>query len=298
MRVVALSVPFPGVSRVLKESEKVGMLKFCPIGGDRVAIPPADVYILGAYHPFYDQLLPHLDGKIGVLWTSSAGEMQLEPVEQDYLHRLLVDPRIDFIWFGDPGLAAVFKDKGFYSPYPMSLDVQRPDVPKQDIVTLFCPTTAKKNILTQILAVALVQREVDVTLHVNFGIDPALKAATGLRVVEHGWLERGEYVRLLASSRANLAVSLAETFCYAAAESVLMGTPCVLSSAIPWAPMGDTSTVDAPGSIEDIVSALRAVLTDNPEKCLLLQEASLRLHITGAREKFEARLSERFALAS
>ena len=46
---VALSVPFPGVSRVLEEGEKLGLWEFITLDGSPVKIPDADQYILGGY---------------------------------------------------------------------------------------------------------------------------------------------------------------------------------------------------------------------------------------------------------
>ena len=90
MKIVGLSVPFPGARKPLEEGAKLGWWDFILLGGSRVEIPPAEVYILAAWHPLYNQLIGLCSGaRLGVLWTSSGGEMDLEPVETSYLNGIL-----------------------------------------------------------------------------------------------------------------------------------------------------------------------------------------------------------------
>jgi len=211
------------------------MWEFVLLTGGRISIPNADIYILAAWHSAYEQLLG-LGGRTGVLWTSSGGEMDFEPIEQEYLRRVREDPRISFIWFGDLSLAKIYPEKGFYAPYPMDVDeVNPPDVEKKDIATLFCPTGPKKNILNQLLAMKLVQRERKLTLHTNVQVNvPGVAGyhVEGLEVEVHSWLGEAEYHRLLASAKVNLACSWAETFNYNVAEAALLGTTSVTSPTI------------------------------------------------------------------
>jgi len=209
------------------------------------------VHILAAWHPVYSQLMG-LGGRIGVCWTSSAGEMDMEPVEREWLAAILVDPRISFIWFGDESLAQVYPEKGFYAPYPLATDIEVPKLLSLPLpfATLFCPTGPKKNVLNQILAMRLVQREQHLTLHTNVqGYDRELAA---LDCVRYGWLSRPEYESLIASARVNLACSWCETFNYQAAEAALLGTPSVVSPTIPLPGM----TVKNPNSPREIADAI------------------------------------------
>ena len=229
-KVVGLSLPFPGARRPLEEGAKLGMWDFVPLEGPRVQIPPADVYILAAWDPIYERLL-NIGGKIGVLFTSSAGEMDLEPVEQEYLRGILADPRVSFVWFGDKALAEVYPEKGFWAPYPLETGGELPKVQKQDIVTLFCPTGPKKNSLNTLLGVRLAQRRTDFVLHTNIqGYDDVLR---DVKHVRHGWLKKEDYQALLASARLNLAVSWCETYCYSVAEAGLLGTASLVSWTVP-----------------------------------------------------------------
>lgn len=220
------------MSRVFEEGEKLGLWRFVRMEGPRVTIPSARAYILGAWHPQYQQLLGA--EKTGVLWTSSAGEMEMEPVEIGYLGGILHDPRIGFIWFGDPSLAKVYPQKGFYAPYPLSPDLEIPQVEKRHAVALFNPGGLKKNNLNQLLAVALAQREdPDLVLETNLGGYRDLMDRLGIRYHLHPWLPREQYHRVLASCRMNLAVSWAETFNYQVAEAGLLGVPSVVSPTVP-----------------------------------------------------------------
>ena len=129
-------------------------------------------------------------------------------------------------------MAALYPKKGFHHPYPLSYAPQVPQ-PKEPIITLMCPDKPSKNVFNQLIAVALVQRErPELVLHTN--IQDLRGLERQLKVVQHPWLPRPEYHQLLASAQVNLAASLAETFSYQAAESLLLGTPCILTQAVPW----------------------------------------------------------------
>jgi len=109
--------------------------------------------------------------------------------------------------------------------------VNPPNVDKRDIATLFCPTGPKKNILNQLLAMKLVQRDRKLTLHTNVhGYDAILR---DLDCIRYEWLPDVEYRSLLASARINLACSWCETFNYNIAEAALLGTVSIISSTIP-----------------------------------------------------------------
>ena len=139
---------------------------------------------------------------------------------------------ISFIWFGDPALAQLYPEKGFYAPYPFDVDsIVKPEVEKKDIATLFCPAGPKKNILNQLLAMKLVQKEGKLTLHTNIrGYDNVLR---DLDYIRHEWLPNVEYRELLACAKVNLACSWCETFNYQTAEAALLGTISVISRTIP-----------------------------------------------------------------
>ena len=276
MKAAFITMPFPGVRRVGEEGAKLGLWELVLLEGGRVAIPPADLYILGAYHPVYQaQILGALAGqRVGVCWTSSAAEMELNaPVEFDYLQKVLADPRIAFVWFGDPGLAQVFDQKAWYYPYPLDFRPQ-PPADKRDVLTLFCPDKPSKNIFTQLLAVAIIQQKrPELVLHTNVGDLRGLEKR--LNVVQHPWLPRPEYDQLLAAARLNLAVSHAETMCYQAAEAVMLGTPSLMSPAVPWAPL------TCPPNDATIMGDPTLLWLDYPEEFLQEQRQALARYAAG-----------------
>lgn len=262
-----VTAQFPGVLKVGIEGEKLGLWNLVELGGaDRIAIPSSSCYILGAWQPgAYDQLLKVLEGsKIGICWCSSVGEMQFEPIEQEYLASIIANPEIDFVWFGDKSLGEVWK-KGFYAPYGMKLpDEEYIPRPKQNIVTFFCPATTKKNILNQLVAIALLQRTNSAILHTNVPVDTAFAASIKLKYVQHGWLPQEQYQELIASSKLNFAVSWAETYSFQAAEALMLGTLSVLSHTIPWAmPYLTVRNPNDPIEIAEV--AMKVLAISDPE---------------------------------
>lgn len=290
MKNVFVTMPFPGVRRVGEEGAKLGLWELLVLEGGRVPIPPADLYVLGSWHLQYVHVLSALPtrARVGVCWTSSAAEMELNAwVERDYLAGLLQDPRISFIWFGDPGLAQVYPEKGFAYTYPLQFNPQPPQ-PKADILTLLCPDKPSKNIFAQLLAVSIIQKHrPELVLHTN--IQDLRGLGDRLKVVQHGWLPRPEYHALLASARLNLAASFSETMCYQGAEAVMLGTPCLLSDAVPWtgSPADNpfTSTLlDAEQLAEDILMHLQGT-----EYVLEQQLENVRLYSSNFhREEWES----------
>lgn len=246
---------FPGARRPLEEAAKLGMMDFVLLEGERIAIPDADVYIFSAWHPVYERLM-NIGGRIGVLWSSSCGEMDFTPIEQLYLRQILTDPRISFVWFGDRSLAKIYPEKGFYAPYPFVLK-EIPPVDKKDIITLFCPTGPKKNLLNNLYAVKLAQRQLKLTLHTNIqGYGDVLKEIDHVR---HGFLPRPEYDALLASAKVNLMVSWAETYAYNVAEAALQHTPSITSATIPIPGI----KVEDPNDPAEIATTIIKVVTEN-----------------------------------
>jgi hypothetical protein len=70
-------------------------------------------------------------------------------------------------------------------------------------------------------------------------------------------MQRDEFLALLKTMNVSLAVSLSETFCIVAADSVANGVPLVASWAIPWV----TNGLARPTKITDIVDAIGTVLS-------------------------------------
>lgn len=254
---------------MLQEGEKLGLWRHWEITAwrsgesERAA---ADVWLLGAWHPGYEAILPELQGRVGVLWTSSVGEMDMAGVETgqrrvevEYLHRILQDDRISFIWFGDRSLAQLFPQKGIYAPYPLALPATLPPVVEPQppgYMTLMCPNTLKKNQLNQLVAARMLYQQSRITLATNLAIPKLLQSHWDADSYE--WLPDAEYKLLLAGARLNLCCSWAETFSYQSAEAALMGVPSVGTRTIPWLP--DWAVCDEPNTPIAIAAKARDVL--------------------------------------
>lgn len=243
-KIHAISVNFPGVVKSLKHGVDLGLWDLTVIGEGPIQIPKADAYILGAWHDCYFQLLNRLPEKsrVAVLWASSAGEMDLEPIEVLSLTRLLEIKRVDCIFFSTHALADSF-EKGVYFPYPIHLTVPlcRKAAKKEDIITLFCPPTLKKNIFNQLLAVKAIQKHFKglgrkMELHTNLKSYEIVMGWLGLDFKMHGWLPENDYFSMLSRAKCNLGVSWAESFNYQVLEAALCNTFSVVSSAVWWYP--------------------------------------------------------------
>ena len=255
-------MPFPGVRRALQEGAHLGLWRHIELDKPQ-QIPLNDIMLLGAWHPQYEQLLVARKPRWGVLWTSSPGEMDMagaeigqRGVEVEYLHRILQDPRISFIWFGDPALAQMFPDKGFYAPYPLHIP---PSAPREEpqppgYATLFCPNTLKKNTFSQLLAAQILHDQMGLSLETNIPISWLIS----LPAQVHGWLPDREYQRVLGGSRLNLCCSWAETFSFQAAEAALLGVPSLGTRTIPWLP--EWAICDEPNSPTAIAAQARDIL--------------------------------------
>lgn len=63
----------------------------------------------------------------------------------------------------------------------------------------------------------------------------ALFVNTKHALIEHPWMEHGPFLRVLSWMDVSLCVSLSETFCIVAADSIAVGVPTVVSSEVNWA---------------------------------------------------------------
>lgn len=127
-----------------------------------------------------------------------------------------------------------------------------------------------KNTLMQAIAAIRYADSIGVTLyfHVNGnrseqGGDNSLKNLRALFdsnqhfLVEHSWTDHETFVNLLRHMELSMCVSLSETFCIVAADSVSVGVPTVVSDEITWAsPWCVSDKTDS----QSILNAIRRVL--------------------------------------
>lgn len=83
------------------------------------------------------------------------------------------------------------------------------------------------------------------------------KYAPNAVLVEHAWLSHDHFQKVLHNMDLSMCVSLSETFCIVAADSVHLGVPLVCSEEVRWA--NDISKAD-PSSMNSIVNRMENVL--------------------------------------
>ncbi len=95
-------------------------------------------------------------------------------------------------------------------------------------ILLFSPTHPRKNLLNQQLGVELAHRELpENKLHTNSQIKIAPNCTT-----YYNWLEQEEYNKLLSIMNLSLQIGHTESFCYAFAETMLLGIPTLCSPCV------------------------------------------------------------------
>jgi hypothetical protein len=260
------SESFPGVTRVFKEAEGLGLVKH--VYANQLRDVPPDAYVLfGAWSEAYALPARRLPNAKGVLWSSPLLQTDLS----DYLpvgvtpegqvtmvrgeHALLMQVAdhkskgvIRDFWVMDQTFAqalAGHENTGVYwFPAPLaSLPKATNPKPKDyGAAALFGPWAPRKNVLTQCLAAAMAGFRVHANGAAEYaGVLTALglnadSARGDLAVVDHGWMPREEYFNTLAGMGVSLCCYLSESFCYAAADAAALEVPLLASPAIRWAP--------------------------------------------------------------
>lgn len=260
-------MPYPGVRQWLEHGHRENLWNYVLIKdeGANIEIPECEWVILGAWHPFYQQLVPHLKKagvKIAVAWSSSATEMEHAPSEIEAVNWLLQQDGLVDAWLAlQPDLAPLFPN-GIHLPAPVHLEA-RVTVPEQRGIGFYAPATLKKNIFAQLLAIRGLQRDplfavdaeksVDVTLYHNLASHKPIMDAFGVRNVLEPWVEsREEHLKRVASRHLHMAASHAESFCYGAMDACMMGVPVVGSPTIAWLPpTWRTLNPNSPQAIQD-----------------------------------------------
>ena len=77
------------------------------------------------------------------------------------------------------------------------------------------------------------------------------------RLVEHEWLKHSHFQHLLSRMNLSMCVSLSETFCIVAADTVSLGVPLVCSQEVPWSSRVSQA---APNSMDSVLDAMYRVL--------------------------------------
>ena len=176
------------------------------------------------------------------------------------------------------GLEQMLGAKVLYLPnyYPVSDDFDKRKFIDGDTLDIGCFGAIRplKNQLIQ--AVAAIELAEKLGLNLRFHINSvrvegvnALTILKNLRalfekkdpsrytLVEHGWLGRQEFLKLISSMNLSLQVSFSETFNIVTADAVDQGVPVVVSNAIPWVTReNQVDCLDVVGIVEQAEVAL------------------------------------------
>ncbi len=219
---------YPGVTSVFRHGENLGLWKLCFLGEE---IPENKLVILGAWHPAYAELLEK--HKCAIYITSTFGQMEFSH------NRIEIEQYQEIIRLADVGkLVAVLsgywevanysekflKEKSFWCPYPFEIKEQKlePDwwsKKEKNSTGIFLPDAPRKNTLNQIIAAA----EISDRVYTNLPF-------VGIKVVSSkGWIPEPEYSLRIKKLMVTLHCTFTESFSYAAAESLVLGTIPIVS---------------------------------------------------------------------
>jgi glycosyltransferase involved in cell wall biosynthesis len=283
---------FPGVSRTFDDMRQFG-LKIIYAHEYR-QIKEEDLAIFGAYHQAYAIPIRRLKCKKFLLWTSPLLQMELSPDEPGIFNFVLdLKDRgiIDQIWFGDPGMWKVYEDKGFHMPYPLDANRLLPFYKKNTDrhgISLFCPWTPRKNILTQLAAVKIIQKDFpdSVLYGNNMNVYAPIAQRMGVSFVDCGWMKDDVYYQMIQKVKVGLQVFLSESFCFTAFDHIVLGTPVVASACLDWLP----DQLKVKNSDDPVEIADKIIKVGNEYSCIDAYRESV-LEMARARN---ARVSEAF----
>lgn len=163
---------------------------------------------------------------------SSPAQHGAEPGERAVVDEVLTLARegvLAGVGMAKSGVAEAFASLGFpvlYVPNraPVLPEMTKPDLGPDFHVGVFAEPFWRKNVTTQLLAVALMD---GATAHVMSR--PDNRYLGGLEVVEHGELAYPDFIALQGSVDINLYVTLSECHPSTPQESYLAGVPCLAS---------------------------------------------------------------------
>ena len=205
-----------------------------------------DRIILGGWTPIYPKLVKFLNNrgiKPSVMWCSTLGQMEMTCNMVDYrsfleLVTLNNKGAIRYILLNERLFEEMrFLKNTIYFPHTLHLETFtrffRDNVEISDSfkVDLFVPVRSGKNILTQLSAIAASRFRHKIELHINFNhsyITPIIKELP-LKIKQHEWLPWDDYLNLLSKMHLSMQVTHTESFNYAVAERMAIGTPPLVS---------------------------------------------------------------------
>jgi hypothetical protein len=227
----------------------------------------ADVLVLSSWCRRYEPLLGECRGAIVPRWHSPILQTELcgegQPLAR--IVGLLDEGRVPALAAVDAAMAAVLdRPAVVHLPDlpPRLTTIVQPAQLQGVNISLFGAAHARKNLLTQSAAFALVGRRsafAGWTLHLNGQTTRDASYAEWLALaripyVDHGWLDRTAYLSLVAAMDVGLCATLSESYGYAAADHVELGVPVVASPAV--ACLGTYASRVPPENVETTAAAL------------------------------------------
>lgn len=242
MKILCTCPGFVGVMSVFRHGESLGLWDFKRFEDIKLPdITKYDLVILGSWINEYNFIIDYVqqnNTKIGVLITSSMGQVEMSPdyVELSQMNNIFALKKvgkIDYVFIGSKPMYECLKSEGVnLFPYPFNtklLDNYIVEKKNKEGIGLFLPTASRKNILNQLYAFRLMNGKMpQLQLHTNVGI----KLQIGLGYNYYDFLPDEEFFNLVKDMNLNLHVSHTESFCYFFAESLTLGTPCLISPCI------------------------------------------------------------------
>ena len=286
---------YVGVTAVLKHGQELGLWEFMTLPDAKetllsVSEKGPDLLIFGAWHQEYEIFREHF--KCAVYITSTLGQMELSPNIIELMQLVMFDEllkRNELVGLlaGWPSVASFFRnEKAIFCPYPFNYqwfeEISRTKEPRS--VGFFSPTHQRKNMTNQLVAASLANADIHTNIQLLL---PNVKQTT------YPWLKEDVYFELIRKMKTTLHCGFTESFCYAAAESIMLGTLPIVSFQVALNlglnPL-ELNVVDEIDSTNAIQNCIETIL-DMPEKIYkeILDQCKVQLILRAKRNLVECR---------
>jgi len=234
-----------------------------------------DYIVIGGYTKEIELLIKRLKNKgkkVYIHWFSTPGQSEMSKGELYSMHRileLLNNYTIDALFVNRRAYKALEPiPRMILLPHPICTELITTNrkvtkLPGYNI-DLFLPFRPGKNILTQVLAVRKVDKNVSIHSNVDNQIILALIKYLDVKFTKYYWLKSNEYYNLISRMTLSLQVTHTESFNYAVAERMCLGIPPLATFNIYFLSkdkfLQKHLCVDAPDSVDSIAKKLKTIL--------------------------------------
>lgn len=279
-RIVAVCpAEYPGVSSVFKNGDRLGLWKHIYL---KEEIPACDFLILGAWHNEYGNLISK--HKCAIFITSTFGQMEFSNCRIELAQLTSLK---EMQACGQIRILAGYKDVAMYTngvhfPYPFDMNhFKNVKLDKlQKSIGVFLPSDPRKNTINQMIAALLSGWNV----YTNLDYD-------GPKINKVGWLVDDLYFKLISQMTMTLHCTFTESFSYAAAESISLGTLPIVSLQIAEnLGLSRFFVCDQCDSTSKILNKIKAIADLTPDEYNdLLFDEQLRLYEVVSKNNSEAK---------